>query len=165
MLRISQNTEDAKLKLEKRFNFDDEQAQAIVDMQLKRLTHLLIEDLQNEIKEFVKNESSDKTKFDEIRRNLVEEQEKTLKKEERLNDSEKNQIWNFCLLDEHTNKSYGNSIFPVKRRIIMGKEMGKRYVLDDNLNETTVPNKVAFVPGCTKDALMPKRTDKKCMTV
>ena len=109
---------------------------------------------KNEIKEFVKNESSDKTKFDEIRRNLVEEQEKTLKKEERLNDSEKNQIWNFCLLDEHTNKSYGNSIFPVKRRIIMGKEMGKRYVLDDNLNETTVPNKVAFVPGCTKDAFV-----------
>ena len=31
--------------------FDDEQAQAIVDMQLKRLTHLQIEDLQKEIKE------------------------------------------------------------------------------------------------------------------
>ena len=51
IIKSSQNTEDAKLKLEKRFNFDDEQAQAIVDMQLKRLTHLLIEDLQNEIKE------------------------------------------------------------------------------------------------------------------
>ena len=51
IIKGSQNTEDAKLKLEKRFNFDDEQAQAIVDMQLKRLTHLLIEDLQNEIKE------------------------------------------------------------------------------------------------------------------
>jgi hypothetical protein len=36
----------------------------------------------------------------------------------------------------------------------MGKEMGKRYVLDDDLNETTVPNKVAFVPGCTKDAFI-----------
>ena len=41
---------------------------------------------------------TDKTKFDEIRQNLVEEQEKTLKKEERLNDSEKNQIWNYYLL-------------------------------------------------------------------
>ena len=51
IIKSSENTEDAKLKLEKRFNFDDEQAQAIVDMQLKRLTHLLIEDLQNEIKE------------------------------------------------------------------------------------------------------------------
>ena len=51
IIKGSENTEDAKLKLEKRFNFDDEQAQAIVDMQLKRLTHLLIEDLQKEIKE------------------------------------------------------------------------------------------------------------------
>nr|MCR4736427.1 DNA gyrase subunit A [Treponema sp.] len=51
IIKASENTEDAKLKLEKRFNFDDEQAQAIVDMQLKRLTHLQIEDLQKEIKE------------------------------------------------------------------------------------------------------------------
>ncbi len=51
IIRNSRDTEDAKNQLEKRFNFDDEQAQAIVDMQLKRLTHLQIEDLQKEIKE------------------------------------------------------------------------------------------------------------------
>ena len=51
IIKESRDTESAKLALEKRFNFDDEQAQAIVDMQLKRLTHLQIEDLQNEIKE------------------------------------------------------------------------------------------------------------------
>ncbi len=51
IIKASRDTEDAKLRLEKRFNFDDEQAQAIVDMQLKRLTHLQIEDLQKEIKE------------------------------------------------------------------------------------------------------------------
>ena len=51
IIRGSESTEIAKLFLEKRFNFDDEQAQAIVDMQLKRLTHLQIEDLQKEIKE------------------------------------------------------------------------------------------------------------------
>ena len=51
IIKSSQNTEEAKLKLSKRFDFDDEQTQAIVDMPLKRLTHLLIEDLQNEIKE------------------------------------------------------------------------------------------------------------------
>ncbi|MBR4449216.1 MAG: DNA topoisomerase (ATP-hydrolyzing) subunit A [Treponema sp.] len=51
IIKSSENTEDAKLKLENRFNFDDEQAQAIVDMQLKRLTHLQIEDLQKEIRE------------------------------------------------------------------------------------------------------------------
>lgn len=51
IIRGSESAEIAKLSLEKRFNFDDEQAQAIVDMQLKRLTHLQIEDLQKEIKE------------------------------------------------------------------------------------------------------------------
>ncbi len=51
IIKESRDTESAKLALEKRFNFDDEQAQAIVDMQLKRLTHLQIEDLQKEIKE------------------------------------------------------------------------------------------------------------------
>lgn len=107
---------------------------------------------KNDIKAFVKNESPDKSKFDEIRKNLVDEQDKSIKRDEQLNDKEKNQIWNFCLLDEHTNKSYGNSIFPVKRRIIMGKEMGKKYELDNDLNETTVPNIVAYVPSCTKDA-------------
>ena len=51
IIKESRDTEAAKLALEKRFGFDDEQAQAIVDMQLKRLTHLQVEDLQKEIKE------------------------------------------------------------------------------------------------------------------
>lgn len=51
IIKSSRTTEDAKLRLEERFNFDDEQAQAIVDMQLKRLTHMQVEDLQKEIKE------------------------------------------------------------------------------------------------------------------
>lgn len=51
IIKSSRDTEEAKLRLEKRFDFDDEQAQAIVDMPLKRLTHLLVEDLQNQIKE------------------------------------------------------------------------------------------------------------------
>ena len=51
IIRGSRDTEEAKVQLMKRFEFDDEQAQAIVDMQLKRLTHLLVEDLQKEISE------------------------------------------------------------------------------------------------------------------
>jgi len=92
--------------------------------------------------------------FDTIHHELDEVQKNTLNKEEQLNDRQKNQIWNFCLLDEHTNKSYGNSIFPVKKRIIMGKEMGKKYVLKDNLEPETIPNAVAFVPIGTKDAFI-----------
>ena len=51
IIKASSDTEDAKLNLEKRFGFDDVQAQAIVDMQLKRLTHLQIEDLKRELAE------------------------------------------------------------------------------------------------------------------
>lgn len=109
---------------------------------------------KNDIKNFINNEKPAPGTFDKIRQTLESNQEKEEQPEEKLSDEEKNQIWNFCLLDEHTNKSYGNSIFPVKRRIIMGKEMGKKYVLDDNLNETTIPNEVAFVPICTKDAFV-----------
>lgn len=51
IIKASRDTEDAKLNLEKRFGFDNVQAQAIVDMQLKRLTHLQIEDLKRELAE------------------------------------------------------------------------------------------------------------------
>ena len=108
---------------------------------------------KKDITDFVKG-NDEKKEFNDIRQTLEEEQMNSVKKEERLDDMQKNQIWNFCLLDEHTNKSYGNSIFPVKRRIIMGKEMGKKYILDDELKESTVPNVVAFVPNCTKDAFI-----------
>ena len=45
--------------------------------------------------------------------------------DDRLNPEEKNKIWNFALLDSSTNRSYGNSIFSAKRRIIIGKDKGK----------------------------------------
>lgn len=51
IIRGSRDTQDAKNGLMKRFDFDDVQAQAIVDMQLKRLTHLEIEDLKKELSE------------------------------------------------------------------------------------------------------------------
>lgn len=51
IIRSSRDTQDAKNGLMRRFDFDDVQAQAIVDMQLKRLTHLEIEDLQKEMAE------------------------------------------------------------------------------------------------------------------
>ncbi|QTQ17309.1 DNA topoisomerase (ATP-hydrolyzing) subunit A [Treponema parvum] len=51
LIRSSRDTEDAKNALMQRFFFDDVQAQAIVDMQLKRLTHLQIDELKKEIAE------------------------------------------------------------------------------------------------------------------
>ena len=51
IIRASRSTETAKSALMERFSFDDAQAQAIVDMQLKRLTSLEIENLENELRE------------------------------------------------------------------------------------------------------------------
>ena len=110
------------------------------------------DDNKNRIKCFLGLEESGD--FEDIRQKLEEEQQQVLHKEEHLNDAEKNQIWNFCLVDEHTNRSYGNSVFPVKRRIIMGKEMGKEYILNDDLEEDIKSNVVAYVPLCTKDVFV-----------
>ena len=110
------------------------------------------DDNKNRIKCFLGLEESGD--FEDIRQKLEEEQQQVLHKEEHLNDAEKNQIWNFCLLDEHTNRSYGNSVFPVKRRIIMGKEMGKEYILNDDLEEDIKSNVVAYVHLCTKDVFV-----------
>ena len=41
-----------------------------------------------------------------------------------LKEENKNTISNFTLLDETTNKEYGNSIFPIKRRYVINKENG-----------------------------------------
>ncbi|UTC66679.1 MULTISPECIES: DNA topoisomerase (ATP-hydrolyzing) subunit A [unclassified Treponema] len=51
IIRASRDTQTAKNGLMERFGFDDVQAQAIVDMQLKRLTSLEIEDLRKELQE------------------------------------------------------------------------------------------------------------------
>lgn len=53
IIKNSKSTEDAKLNLKDRYAFDDIQAQAIVDMQLKRITGLEIEKLENEYQQLV----------------------------------------------------------------------------------------------------------------
>ena len=51
IIRGSRDENEAKAGLMKRFNFDDVQAQAIVDMRLGRLTGLRIEELRREMEE------------------------------------------------------------------------------------------------------------------
>lgn len=53
IIKASNSTEDAKRRLSERYSFDDVQAQAIVDMQLKRLTGLEIEKLEAEYQKLV----------------------------------------------------------------------------------------------------------------
>ena len=54
IIRGSRDEAEAKASLMQRFSFDDIQAQAIVDMQLKRLTHLRIDELKKEMEELKK---------------------------------------------------------------------------------------------------------------
>ncbi len=76
-----------------------------------------------------------------------------------LNEQEKNQIWNFALLDEHTNKSYGNALFPAKRRILLGKDSSICYefvVQKDNppsidITPNHIKGGIPFFPVCTKN--------------
>lgn len=69
-------------------------------------------------------------------------------------------MWNFTLLDQGTNRSYGNAIFPAKRRIIIGKEQGKYYPCPKytkNKGFEIQPSELstsAFIMPCTKQVFM-----------
>lgn len=83
-----------------------------------------------------------------------------------LSDTEKNKVWNFALLDCHTNRGYGNSIFPAKRRCIIAKDQGKRIghpVIgadgklvcgDTESGSASSP----FIPPCTRQAFLKYHT-------
>jgi len=71
-----------------------------------------------------------------------------------LKDDEKNMIWNFALLDSSTNRGYGNAIFAAKRRFILGKDQGKKIIIDDNLKIKEQDDEIAFVPPCTKNVFL-----------
>ena len=57
--------------------------------------------------------------------------------QEEANESTDNTLANLTLLDSNTNRSYGNAIFPVKRKIIIDLE-----------------DKGGFVPVCTKNVFL-----------
>ena len=61
-----------------------------------------------------------------------------------LSEGEKNSLKNYVLLDYKTNRSYQNSIFPVKRRIIAEKDMGT----------SKKENNSTFIPPCTRNVFM-----------
>lgn len=102
------------------------------------------------------NTNDEKKNFDSLRKDIENVHDQDA---DRLDDAEKNQIWNFALLDSSTNRSYGNAIFSAKRRIIIGKDKGK-YVPVPHLatkngrkyiaigEEEDAPS--SFIPPCTK---------------
>ena len=86
---------------------------------------------------------------------------KVCSQEEYFSQEEKNQIWNFALLDSTTNRSYGNSIFSAKRRIIIGKDRGVLLPIpkmnksgSEMLIGEEEKAKSAFIPPCTKQIFL-----------
>lgn len=117
--------------------------------------------LRREVKKFVclDNETKEDTfnpMFSELQKKILE-----LVKSEGLHDNNiKNQIGNFTLLDSKTNRGYGNALFPTKRKWIIGKDQGIKYVVeyDDKtdkgfrINESK--GEIAFVPPVTKQVFL-----------
>jgi hypothetical protein len=64
--------------------------------------------------------------------------------------NEKDKLWNFCLLDSSTNRSYGNAIYSAKRRINIGKSQGKKIEIKDDFSIEEKDGAIAFIPPCTE---------------
>lgn len=99
----------------------------------------------------------EKKSTDDDFKKLREDIEAVIKNENSLDDNEKNQIWNFVLLDAGTNRGYGNALFPVKRRCIIGKDQGKQFEIEisgDDFNIKQINSSSSFIPPCTKYAFL-----------
>lgn len=119
--------------------------------------------LRDQIQEFFKTRKGDEQSADSDKQTVRNEQFVELRRQiedisdnNQLDQNEKNKIWNFTLLDSSTNRSYGNAIFPAKRRVIIGKDQGKRFSLPTiDENEEIVLGSAengssSFIPPCTR---------------
>ena len=108
------------------------------------------DDLKEKIKSFIQEKDSG-ISFEELA-NEIEELSPSSSWTNPEHD--KNKVWNFVLLDAGTNRGYGNSIFPAKRRCIIGKDQGKSYIIDDDLNVSMEDGAIAFIPPVTKNVFL-----------
>lgn len=107
------------------------------------------QELKNDITNFLKNNNNNTFS------DLLGKIEKIIGKND-WNDADKNQIWNFVLLDAGTNRSYGNAIFPAKRRTIIAKSSGKKISIDAK-NDFKIKEEdgaIAFVPPVTQNVFL-----------
>ena len=117
---------------------------------LLNIYHSVDNAVKAKIETFIKDpEASNWSDFEEYTKDF----------DDSLNQIEKNQVWNFTLLDSSTNQSYGNAIVSAKRRIIVGKDQGKRIPIPtlkkikdgtfDSINDEKAADS-PFIPPCTK---------------
>lgn len=117
------------------------------------------EELQEEIAKCLRedsNKSDDDSPNKTAIKKLFDKIKSDFSTQEEWTPEEKNRIWNYTLLDSSTNRSYGNAIFPAKRRVIISKDKGqniaipqfnreKKWVLKEPISMSS-----SFVPPCTK---------------
>lgn len=116
-----------------------------------KLTYLGItdEEIQQEISTLLLSGNIDDDKFGAIRKKITNEGH--------LSSEDKNKIWNFALLDSKTNRGYGNAPFPAKRRVIIGKDQGLKYIINPEGGVVNVETKLevpTFIPICTRNAFL-----------
>ena len=107
------------------------------------------DELKTKIKSFIQDKDSE-VLFSE----LVEGIEKQTISSWENPEQDKNKVGNFVLLDAGTNRGYGNSIFPAKRRCIIGKDQGKSYTIDNDLNVSMEDGAIAFIPPVTRNVFL-----------
>lgn len=109
-------------------------------------------DIKNDIMAYLCNDKEHKS-YSEIINSLPSNSSN-------LDERERNMWWNFCLLDEHTNKSYHNDVFSLKRQKVIGRDSGKEIeVMFDQEKRTIKISKEkeaanAFFPPCTLHVFM-----------
>lgn len=111
---------------------------------LKSDYHDIYKDLKNQIVNYINANTKEvrESAFNELYRTAIERIETDMRNRD-LNpiiETEKDKIWNLVLLDDHTNRSYHNSLMPGKRRIIL-------YAADHGLECENI--EVAYIPPCT----------------
>lgn len=116
-----------------------------------KLTYLGItdEEIKQEISTLLLSGNIDDDKFGAIRKKITNE--------DHLSSEDKNKIWNFALLDAKTNRGYGNAPFPAKRRVIIGKDQGLKYIINPEGGVVNVETKLkvpTFIPICTRNAFL-----------
>lgn len=111
------------------------------------------DDTQQKIRSYFESTEDEKGK-------LFEEVKQIIPQNEEWTPEEKNRIWNYTLLDSSTNRSYGNTIFSGKRRVIIGKDKGELIAIPKISKDGKLQlgekkkAKSSFVPPCTKQVFM-----------
>ena len=89
-----------------------------------------LEEFKGRIEAYKKLDKADTEQFSALYNDIVENiTDKDIE--------DKNSIGNLTLLDSHTNRAYGNSLFPTKRRFIIERD-----------------KKGLFIPACTKNVFL-----------